>query len=450
MILGLYFFINEYRPYLKFNQSQIIVFLLYFIIAVCFFLFCGHGDLMPQDGDWSKHHAILYDLMNYDWPVIYDENAMLTYYIGQYIVPASIGKLLFHSKCVVNISALLWNSFGLTLVLCFLDRFFKLEKFYQKIILVFFVLLWGGAINLGAQFYNSGTTYGSFKWLDMGYIRVHFASNFDALRGAFQHVIVPWISCCILLINKDKIENYIILALPLLFSSTFGFLYYVMILFSLVVYKFLTDKDKWSLLRQMFSKQNLLLLPTTAILLIYFSGNFLSEKPDQFGFGLLNFFVSVKSIKFLLIFIIFEFGLYAVLVYKDMKGNSLFYIVVFELLIIPFITMGEWNDLCSRGGIPARFILMVMCIAVLKTKPKVSLAKIGIVFLLTCSALNVLVQSRSILSDAKDGWIEKSYIRNSYESYNGYAGNPNVRIDDAYNYYTLDYDESLFKKIAKK
>lgn len=31
----------------------------------------------------------------------------------------------------------------------------------------------------------------NFKWIDIDRIRIHFASNYNALFGAFQHVISP-------------------------------------------------------------------------------------------------------------------------------------------------------------------------------------------------------------------------------------------------------------------
>ena len=63
------------------------------IVGVC--LFTGIGGVFPQAGDWEKHNAVLRDLMERPWPVFYDkyDPSMLTYYLGQYLVPAIAGKI---------------------------------------------------------------------------------------------------------------------------------------------------------------------------------------------------------------------------------------------------------------------------------------------------------------------------------------------------------------------
>ena len=69
-------------------------------IALTVIILAYHGALSifkPQHYDWYKHNTILSDLIEKDWPVVYTEsgsNVMLCYYIGIYIIPAVIGKLI--------------------------------------------------------------------------------------------------------------------------------------------------------------------------------------------------------------------------------------------------------------------------------------------------------------------------------------------------------------------
>lgn len=67
------------------------------IIAIVFFLFIGYfagwGRWVAQAFDWFKHNAILKDLTIKSWPVYYkngSDKSMLTYYIAQYLVPATL------------------------------------------------------------------------------------------------------------------------------------------------------------------------------------------------------------------------------------------------------------------------------------------------------------------------------------------------------------------------
>ena len=161
------------------------------------------------------------------------------------------------------------------------------------------IFFWGGATSFGSKVYQKmghEVTLMSFKWIDFGRVLVQFASNFDALRGAFQHVIVPWICCGIFMQNVRKIEVYVLLALPLFFSSTFGFVYFAVILISCAVVEFCREKDV-SVFKRLFSKSNLLLLPVTAVFVIYYIGNIFGEKPDMVGFEIINMAEQKKILK---------------------------------------------------------------------------------------------------------------------------------------------------------
>lgn len=93
-----------------------LLFLIVFLFAVA--VICGWGDFMLQSGDWYKHNALLQDMTYHSWPVFYQDAvtpSMLTYYIGQYLVPAAVGKL-FCSAQVTEIMFMLWGVVGLLLV----------------------------------------------------------------------------------------------------------------------------------------------------------------------------------------------------------------------------------------------------------------------------------------------------------------------------------------------
>ena len=56
----------------------------------------GQGAVVTQAGDWSKHNALLSDLINLDWPVRYfyeGKQGTLVYYVGAYLLPALFGKI---------------------------------------------------------------------------------------------------------------------------------------------------------------------------------------------------------------------------------------------------------------------------------------------------------------------------------------------------------------------
>ena len=87
--------------------------LVFFMLFIC--LNTGSGGFTGQTGDWSKYNAVLHDLIEYRWPVVYTTSygdSMLSYYIGQYLLPAVIGKIFysFHAAelIIYNILAILY------------------------------------------------------------------------------------------------------------------------------------------------------------------------------------------------------------------------------------------------------------------------------------------------------------------------------------------------------
>ena len=424
--------------------------LLFFVLFMLLCIFCGGGDLFPQDYDWSKHHAIIRDLVMFRWPVKYDGDVMLTYYLGQYIVPAFIGKVCGKSMLIAIWAQTVWNALGLLIVFCFICQKIKADNIWKKIGVFFIIVFWGGATGFGSKVYQkmgNAATLMAYKWIDFSRVLVHFASNFDALRGAFQHLIVPWICCGMFLMNVKRVEIYVLLALPLFFSSTFGFVYFALLLIGCVVIERVREKNS-TVIKRVFSKSNLFLLPQAVIFLIYYAGNVFGDKPQTGGFRIINM---LEHWQFYIVFIAVEFMGYVVFLFWYKKKDMLYYLVVVQLLIILFISMGLFNDLCSRGSIPARFILMVWCIEQLYEKKWKYVWNWLIICIMLLAGINAYREMKEVYTLASYGGLgNKDLIMDDFISLNGKAGNIEIRVDEAYNYYTLNYSESLFKRIGRR
>ena len=417
-----------------------------FLLFIIFFIVCGHGDLFLQDGDWNKHHAIYYDLMNYHWPVIYQDDTMLTYYIGQYIVPAFLAKLCFHSTIILRCAIVLWNALGLLLVYLYLSEHYQLKKLFNKCLLLLFLLFFGGCFIIGNFIYHLPSFEWipqSLKWIDLANIKVHFAPTFDALRGAFQHVLTPWLGCCLFLEYNKKYNAYLLFLLPMIFSATFGAVYFFILLFAYVIIEMIRTRKFFLILKKLFGKVNLCLLPMTLIICIYLLGNITGEKPSTTGISFINMFAHPK---FYLIFTLCEFGLYYLILIKSHARNPIFWITWAELMIIPFISIGIFNDFCSRGSIPLRFFLMLYCFEHINSFGLKNLRSIFIAAVFSCT---LLITGYQILSQCHPV-SNSSQLSDSYKTFEGSAGNSEIRQDNAYNYYTFHVSKSLFGKILNK
>lgn len=465
-LIAIYFSINNiWKNKIKEKiPSSYIELIFIYLFFIAFFIFVGHNDIFPQDFDWHKHHAIFYDLVNYDYPVVYQNDSMLTYYLGQYLVPSFLAKI-FGSVLFLRIFIPMWNALGLMLVYAYLTFFLNAESRLKKLGVIFIMIFFGGLFNIARVVYEY-FVYGyglkdniihvffyeqyNYKWIDINRIRVHFASNYDALYGAFQHVITPWISCCLFLGNKQHKNSYVLMALPLMFSATFGFLYFSMLLLIYAIHGYYKSKDRMLYIKEVFSKGNLLMIPLAVVILIYLAGNFLGNKPTEVGLEIISI---SQYADFYIVFIFSEFLLYILLLFKRNKKNVVFNIILIQLMIIPFIKLGLYNDLCSRGSIPARFILMYYCLEQLYNTKLHTWRNIGLIIMLVFAMLNTGLQIKNHIYrtiDGENGAIP--YLCDDYKSFEGYAGDVDFagREDNAYNYFTLDYSKSFFKIIAKK
>lgn len=427
---------------------------LHVLIIFAFFMglgiFCGGGNpFFYQDHDWSKHTAILNDLTYYQWPVVYQNDAMLTYYLGQYIVPGFIGKV-FHSLLAAKWAETVWNAIGYTLIYFYIVQLTEAQNYIKQFFILVFMVFFSGAQLLASYFYQFTVPYEAklfaYKWIDMGAFRVHFASNFDAMRGAFQHVVIPWLATAMFLYQKRNVSVYAVLALPMMFAATFGFVYFAWILAAyLIVEIYRTRKEA---VKQVFSFQNIAVLVLAIIFLIYLMGNFAGEKPGSVGFSVIDY--SNNKI-FYILFVAAEFVVYLLCLLKNRYKDPLYWIITIQLFVIPFLSLGLYNDLCSRGGIPARFIMMIYLMQqIYDEKTRKSFVNLIVAITFAIGMINVVDECLGVLYVAVVTRFKPELNEVSeFGTLEGMAGNEEIHADEAYNYYTLNYEDSLFYKISR-
>lgn len=97
------------------------------IIGVIAFLWCvfaGQGGFIHQSNDHAIRNAIFRDLIKKPWPVVYEGDMLLSYYIAHWMPPALLAKLVYAVTGSVaagyaagNIFLLIWSSIGVYLAL---------------------------------------------------------------------------------------------------------------------------------------------------------------------------------------------------------------------------------------------------------------------------------------------------------------------------------------------
>lgn len=428
-------------------------------IVICVVLFfvaylVGWGGLAPQSNDWPKHNAILHDLINCPWPVTFsngDETSMLTYYIGQYLVPASIGKATGSFEAAV-ICELIWNYLGLLLVCCGVIRVLHADSARKQYVCLAVLLTFGGLICLGQAVVRATmptllpSNYKLYHWFSyVSGVCLQYSPDFVLLRWVFNQTIVPWLLLTIFFEKRDDIRFYVPLALPMALYGIMPFLgtMFLMICYALV--RLIRDRRRKRVVKWIFSPPNLLCgLSLGPLLFFYYAGNVLSVKPSYLSVSLTHYGV-FWPVYF--IFVFFTFGIYALLILKRYRKDPLFLICVVALLLIPFFRMGVYNDFVMRTSIPFLFLLMLMVCEYLLERAHDHVGVLVKIALVVCLAI-AAVEPLQELSDSEryDVLTDLTQSNDGYVSI-GYSANrslENKPIDLRYNYLSYDLDGNFF------
>lgn len=361
-ISAYYMFKNAPKLWVPSVQKKEIGLILAIIaIAIVWVIFSGVGRLVYQNDDHAYRNAIYEMLVQYKWPVIFDnkvagEKVGLIYYIGFWLPAAAVGKIF--GLQIGYYFQVLWASFGIILVFYLLLVCFKKIKIWPLLGFIFFSGLdvLGYVLACKGQF--SLFTTDHMEWWA---ISMQYSSNTTQLFNVFNQCIVAWLITLLMLQQKNNKSIVMLFGCSLLFC-TFPAVGMIPILIYIVFRNSpIKRKDSFILfLKNVITFENVVgggVIGITTFL--YLKGNksggvFYVQNPKN-------------VILTYLLFIIFEFVIYMFFVYRYYWMNPLYYIVFGVLLIFPVINIGNGGDFCMRASIPA---LTVVALMTLKTLEK--------------------------------------------------------------------------------
>lgn len=452
-----YFTVRMYCDYAKkFTDDEeikikwwvaLIVFL--FLTAVCFV--AGFGGLAPIAGDWWKHNAVIADLTTHKWPVYYtlSEESMLTYYLGQYLVPTLVGKICNYNVRVSESAMGIWGLFGIFLVYLNLIRITRSDTAHKQIRAAYIMCFFCGALVL-AQVILSGIykddfySEGSYHWILVKTIMLQYRSNFVMLRWVYPQIIVPWLITMLFMDNREDTRHYCLLISPVLLYGTFSVLFLVFAAVVNAVYSVVTSKNRKKAFGDIFSLSNIVIFLTFGMIMImYYWGYMQVKKPVFSSFTIANY--SIATLPVYLVFCIFMFGIYSVCVYKEQENNLLFYVMVAALTIIPSFRMGLCNDWVMSTSIPALFMLMIYVIITLNNKKdtrEYGIRNAVIIVMLLIGSWYPFMEMRDVMKNYEFyDYTEWTYGSMEMFSDRDYE---DATEDLLYNYYTYDLDGKFF------
>nr|WP_027871359.1 hypothetical protein [[Eubacterium] cellulosolvens] len=464
-----------YRLFKEQNTSRegiSVKFLVLLITAVLFILtgyYAGYGRFINQPADWAKHNAILYDLTERNWPVLYSnkgEHSMLTYYIGQYILPSLAGKI-FHSTKVAEIALYIWNVVGIVLVylnvLLYTGATKVLKQLaYAAILPIFSLPLWLSEIALKLLTGYNSAGDGQWFFCSDG-IQLQYSNNYTLLKWVFPQTIPIWLLVIVFLLNKEKIKYYVFLLSPSLLFGTLTFIGIFPMAAVGAIKPLFTRSDErtasrvktW--LKQIISPENVTVFISFGMLIVlYLFGNVTGEKPSSLGLHIMPY--TAKSFALYIIFTAVLTLPYALILFRRHRRDWTFYVSVATLLVLPLFKMGLYNDLTMRASIPALFLLMIYIIddffIRLESLHSHKTLIDSTALLLTLCLL--VIGARYPLAEML--WIARSddYSAlgsgNEWTTLEGFANRSldNVDEDVKFNYYTYDIDNTFFYKYITK
>jgi len=70
--------------------------------------------------------------------------------------------------------------------------------------------------------------------------------------------------------------------------------------------------------------------------------------------------ITTQNISLLIFYLIIEYGIFMIFIYKKIKNDCLFWVLMITMIICSFVTMGIGSDFAWRTCIPATFYLMLL------------------------------------------------------------------------------------------
>ncbi len=429
-------------------KVEVPIIILTLVVSSAFCLIIGYGGLFANFYDYLKHSAVIQDLVSYDWPVIYTQNepAMLTYYLGQYIIPSLIGKIL-HNRIAAELFMGFLGWIGVYLLYLNLMLLTKADNSRKQLLLLVMFFLFSGMLVPLQIIYNMLPINGFHSFLKPHWFKVNnwllqYRSTLVALRWVYPQYIVPCMGAVMLYWNKSY-KYSAFLMLPSIYFGTWGFLCLVCLtLLRLAISTIKRMKFNFDII----SVQNIVVAMIGCVFLSYFWGNIISDKPDYTKLSLI--LKPSYYIKAYLPFVLFMFGFYVLLVWQDFKSDSMFLAVVVILLLIPCFKMGYYNDFVMCVSLPALFLLSSYLFRFLfadnsKQKPiKLRKVALSICLLLACSS--PMMEFKYIFPLKKRSFPQRTL---------GIYTDRDAKVNDdclKYNYFTYYPENTFFYKYMSR
>ena len=338
------------------------------VTALALSFVSGTGEYIFTIQDHEYRRAILRDLVNYDWPVIYNYSTQtnpdvinffglasgqraFTYYFIYWMPSALAGKMFGFE--FANVVLLIWNALGI--FLSFLTASVALKRCTAA---VPFMFVFFSGLDIIPNAVNLIAPYKDWFWLEGWVPCMAYISNFRELASVFNQMIPCFLIVSLLLISHNSRSFGLTAGILFAYSpwAVFGILPIVV---AMVFSEKLRANRITKTLTNTFSPVN---IASALLLLVIFGSYYMSNSNavSERAFSW-EYFESIPAFIFAyLAFIAVEVLPFVILLYKREKKSPVFWAATATLLLIPCYQITTMNDFNMRGSMPALFMFCIL------------------------------------------------------------------------------------------
>ncbi|MBR1391638.1 MAG: hypothetical protein IJ567_09420 [Lachnospiraceae bacterium] len=425
-------------------------------LIIFVFIISGMGGIAgAQTSDYIRSNAVLADLVNNKWPVVYNEDnniSVLNYYIAYFVPGAAIGKLFGHSFHAAEIATLIWSIIGMSLgvlLIYILTGVCKLKTLWL-------LFCWSGLDCIGHIIVDGSLFYGTqhlehWASIEKDYANGHIANYLSIasnLNWNPQHFI-PALILVGFILPLVKSHNYklsILTSTALLFWSPLVAMGVIPFAIVLVIYekgkiaKFLSISDVLGLV--FFG---------VPMCLYYLSINLSSTSGRSSIIRGPEWLADHWTI--LLLFIALEFGFAAYILFRSMTNdsflNKVFCITaVVWMILCLFIDYGACHDFSMRATVISWLVLFTFSPKLLNSDDK-KYRKYLLYYMIGASITSSTEYVRMLAGVGQNGFhvVRAENINNTISGWwweYQYVGLPNSFFFSQL--CNLNYDENSYKE----
>ena len=338
------------------------------VTALAVTLLSGVSEYATTIQDHAFRRAILKDLIDYDWPVIYNYSTQtnpevreifgmasgecsFTYYFIFWMPAALVGKVFGFGAG--NFVLFLWSALGIMLCLVTSCAVIKRCTAAVPFCFVFF-----SGLDLIPNLLHELVNYKGWFWLEGWVDSMSYISNFRELASVFNQMIPCFLIVALIMMSNNTRSFGLTAGILFAYSpwAVFGMLPVVLALMFSSKHR-ATKISKT--LANTFSPVNL----ASAFLILIVFGSYYMSNSGAVSVRCFTWYYYDNALEFIfsyLAFIAIEVLPFVFILYSKEKKSPVYWAASVTLLLIPFYCISDMNDFCMRGSMPALFFFCIL------------------------------------------------------------------------------------------